>query len=147
MDRCSSFDRCSLGVFSHLASVVITILVDGTHWGVNALVLDIMGFLVGLFFAIQCWKSSNRKSDDFRHLNYWINIWVIMTIFIRIFDSLMIFGLLKWDEIYVTPVDVTLWSNIVVEVFLGMAFAVTALIGALILLFWTQSLDQRTSLK
>jgi hypothetical protein len=57
-----------------------------------------------------------------------------MTIFSRIFDSLMLFGLLKWDEVYVTPVGVTLWWNIVSEVFLGMAFAVTALIGALILL-------------
>tara|TARA_B110000495_G_C22355565_1_gene233368 strand:- start:11 stop:199 length:189 start_codon:yes stop_codon:yes gene_type:complete len=57
-----------------------------------------------------------------------------MTIFSRIFDSLMLFRLLKWDEVYVTPVGVTLWWNIVSEVFLGMAFAVTALIGALILL-------------
>jgi len=47
----------------------------------------------------------------------------------------MLFGLFKWDEIYLTPVGVTLWSNIVSEVLVGMAFTVTALIGALILLF------------
>ena len=46
----------------------------------------------------------------------------------------MLFGLLKWDEVYVTPMGITLWANIVGEVFLGMAFAVTALTGALILL-------------
>jgi hypothetical protein len=124
----------TLWVFFHLATVVITILSDGTHWGVNAWMLDIMGFLAGFFFTIQCWKSSNRKIDDFRYLNYWISIWAVMTIFSRIFDSLMLFGLLKWDEVYVMPVGVTFWSNVVSEVFLGMAFAVTALIGALILL-------------
>ena len=46
----------------------------------------------------------------------------------------MLFGLLKWDEVYVAPMGITLWANIVSEVFLGMAFAVTALTGALILL-------------
>ena len=61
-------------------------------------------------------------------------MWAVMTIFSRIFDSLMLFGLLKWDEVYVTPMGITLWANIVGEVFLGMAFAVKALIGALILL-------------
>ena len=46
----------------------------------------------------------------------------------------MLFGLLKWDEVYLTPVGVTLWSNNVSEVFFGIAFAATALTGALILL-------------
>jgi hypothetical protein len=36
-------------VFFHQATVVITILADGTHWVVNAWVLDIMDFLVGFF--------------------------------------------------------------------------------------------------
>ena len=124
----------SLWIFFHLTTLVITILSDGTHWGVNAWMLDIMGFLAGFFFTIQCWKLSNRKIDDSRHLNHWISIWAVMTIFSRIFDSLMLFGLLKWDEVYVTPMGITLWANIVGEVFLGMAFAVKALIGALILL-------------
>ena len=69
--------------------MVITILADGTHWVVDAWVLDIMGFLMGLF------------------------------------------RLLKWDEVYVTPVGVTPWSNIVSKGFLGKAFTVTALIGVL----------------
>ena len=54
-----------------------------------------------------------------------------MAIFSKIFDSLMLFRLLKWDEVYVTPVVVTPWSNIVSKVFLGKAFTVTALIGVL----------------
>jgi len=43
----------------------------------------------------------------------------------------MLFRLLKWDEVYVTPVGVTPWSNIVSKVFLGKAFTVTAFIGVL----------------
>ena len=40
----------TLWVFFHLTTVVITILSDGTHWGVNAWVLDIMVFLAGSFY-------------------------------------------------------------------------------------------------
>ena len=49
MDKCSSFARYSFGYFFRQATVVITILADGTHWVVDAWVLDIMGFLVGFF--------------------------------------------------------------------------------------------------
>ena len=59
-------------VVSHLATVVVICVVDGFNWGVNAWILDIVGFIAGLFFAIQCWLSSNRKSDDFRNGNTWI---------------------------------------------------------------------------
>ena len=59
-------------VVSHLVTVVVTCVVDGFNWGVNAWILDIMGFIAGLFFAIQCWLSSGRKSDDFRNGNIWI---------------------------------------------------------------------------
>lgn len=124
----------SLWIFFHLITLVITILSDGAHWGVNAWVLDIIGFLAGVFFTIQCWKLSNRKFDDSRYLSHWICIWAVMTIFSRIFDSLMLFGLFALDEVYVRPMGITLWANIVSEVFLGMVFAVTALTGALILL-------------
>ena len=137
----------ALWVVSHLLTVVATILIDGTNWGINAWLLDIMGFLAGLFFAIQCWISSNRKSDDSRHLNYCIIIWAIITVCSRILDSLMLFGLLKWDEVYLTPKGVILWSNVVSEVVLGMTFTFTALVGALILLFGPQALKRNTALQ
>ena len=60
----------SLWIFFHLITLVITILSDGAHWGVNAWVLDIIGFLAGVFFTIQCWKLSNRKFDDSRYLSH-----------------------------------------------------------------------------
>ena len=128
-------------VVSHLATVVVICVVDGFNWGVNAWILDIVGFIAGLFFAIQCWLSSNRKSDDFRNGNTWICVWAFVTFGARILDTLMLFGVVKWGAVYVTPVGAALWSNIVSEVVFGMAFTVTALVGALMLLICPQDVD------
>ena len=128
-------------VVSHLATVVVTCVVDGFNWGVNAWILDIMGFIAGFFFAIQCWLSSSRKSHDFRNGNTWICVWAFVTFGARILDTLMLFGVVKWSVVYVTPVGAALWSNIVSEVVFGMAFTVTALVGALMLLICPQDVD------
>ena len=53
----------------------------------------------------------------------------------------MLFGVVKWDEIYVTPQGPTLWSNVISEVIFGMAFIVTALIGSLMLLTYPGDID------
>jgi len=128
-------------VVSHLVTVVVICVVDGFNWGVNAWILDIVGFIAGLFFAIQCWLSSNRKSDDFRNGNTWICVWAFVTFGARILDTLMLFGVVKWGAVYVTPVGAALWSNIVSEVVFGMAFTVTALVGALMLLICPQDVE------
>ena len=128
-------------VVSHLVTVVVICVVDGFNWGVNAWILDIVGFIAGLFFAIQCWLSSNRKSDDFRNGNTWICVWAFVTFGARILDTLMLFGVVKWGAVYVTPVGAALWANIVSEVVFGMAFTVTALVGALMLLICPQDVD------
>ena len=121
-------------VVTHLLTVFVTCAVDGFNWGINAWVLDIGGFIAAFYFAIQCGMSSNSKSADFRKKNSWICTWAFLTIGARIFDILMLFGVLKWSEIYVTPEGPTLWSNVVSEVIFGMSFAVTALLGSLMLL-------------
>ena len=121
-------------VATHLLTVIITCAVDGFNWGINAWVLDIGGFIAGFYFAIQCGMSSNSKSADFRKKNSWICTWAFLTIGARVFDILMLFGVVKWSEIYVTPEGPTLWSNVVSEVIFGMSFAVTALLGSLMLL-------------
>ena len=131
-------------VVSHLVAVVVTCAVEGLNWGVIAWVLDVTGFLAGLFFAIQCWLSSNRTSDEFRSGNLWIFIWALMTLIVRIVDTLMLFGIVKWSAVYITPVGAVLWSNIISEVIFGMAFTVTALIGALMLLS-SRSIASRVS--
>ena len=121
-------------VFAHLVTVIITSVVDGFNWGINAWVLDIGGFIEAFYFAIQCGLSSNSKSVEFRKKNSWICTWAVLSIGARILDILMLFGVVKWDEIYVTPQGPTLWSNVISEVIFGMAFIVTALIGSLMLL-------------
>ena len=128
-------------VVTHLVSVVVTCVVSGFNWGVSAWVLDILGFLAGLFFAVQCWLSSNRTSADFRSGNVWIAVWAFATLGARIIDTLMLFGVVKWSAVYVTPTGVVLWSNVVSEVAFGNAFTVTALVGALMLLLCPQDVD------
>ena len=119
----------------HLLTVLVTCVVEGLDWGATAWILDILGFAAGVFFAIQCWLSSSRKSDDFRERNTWICVWAFVTLGTRIVDTLMLFGVVKWSAVYVTPAGAVLWSNVISEVVFGNAFTVTALVGALILLF------------
>ena len=128
-------------VVTHLVTVVITCVVDGFNWGINAWILDIMGFIAAFYFAIQCGLSSNSKSVDFRKNNSWICAWAVITIGARILDILMLFGVVIWSEIYVTPEGPTLWSNVVSEVIFGMAFTVAALLGSLMLLISPRDVD------
>jgi len=46
----------------------------------------------------------------------------------------MLFGVVKWSAVYVTPEGPVLWSNIVSEVIFGMAFTVVALVSSGMLL-------------
>ena len=128
-------------VCSHIVTVVVTCAVDGFDWGVTAWVLDILGFLAGFFFAIQCWQSSNRKSIDFKRENSWICVWAFVTFGTRILDTLMLFGVVTWSAVYVAPTGPTLWSNILSEVVFGITFSVAALVGSLILLVGPQDVD------
>ena len=128
-------------VATHLVTVIVTCAVDGFNWGINAWILDIMGFIAAFYFAIQCGLSSNSKSVEFRKINSWICAWAVITIGARILDILMLFGVVTWSEIYVTPEGPTLWSNVVSEVIFGMAFTVTALFGSLMLLISPQDVD------
>ena len=132
-------------VVTHMVTVVVTCVVDGFNWGVTAWILDVMGFLAGLFFAIQCWLSSSRKSDDFRKENSWFCVWAFVSFGARIIDTLMLFGVVEWNVVYVTPVGATLWSNIVSEVVFGIAFTVAALVGSLMLLICHQDVDPAES--
>lgn len=128
-------------VVLHLITVIVTCVVEGFNWGVNAWVLDTLGFIAGLYFAIQCQRSSSQRSCDFRKGNTWICIWAFITLSARILDTLMLFGVVKWSAVYITPEGPVLWANIVSEVLLGNAFAVTALVGALILLIRPRDVD------
>ena len=43
---------------THLVTVVVTCVVDGFDWGINAWILEIIGFIAAFYFAIQCGLSS-----------------------------------------------------------------------------------------
>lgn len=128
-------------VVTHLMTVVVTCTVDGFNWGLTAWILDMLGFVAGLFFAIQCWRSSNRRSTEFRNGNLWISVWAFVTFSARILDTLMLFGVVKWGAVYVSPVGPTLWANLVSEVVFGNAFAIAALVGASMLLIDPQDVE------
>lgn len=121
-------------VISHVVTVAVTCAVEGFNWGINAWVLDVAGFLAGLFFSIQCWLSSRSSPGDFRSGNLWILIWATITVIFRVVDTLMLFGVLKWSVIYTTPEGAVLGANVISEVIFGMAFAMTALVAAIMLL-------------
>ena len=56
-------------------------------------------------------------------------------------NTLMLFGVVTWSAVYVTPTGPTLWSNILSEVVFGITFSVAALVGSLILLVGPQDVD------
>jgi hypothetical protein len=123
-----------LFVVAHLITVVLTCAVEGFDWGVNAWVLDTGGFLAGFFFAFQCWLSSTRGAQEFRSGNRWIAIWASATLLFRVVDTLMLFGVIQWNALYVAPSGWVLWSNVISEVMIGVAFATAALLGSVNLL-------------
>ncbi len=121
-------------IVSHAVTVMVTCAVEGFNWGTNAWVLDVTGFLAGIFFTVQCWLSSKTKSHEFRSGNLWIFLWASTTLIVRIIDTLMLLGWIKWSAVYITPVGSVFWSNVVSEIIFGASFTITALLGALILL-------------
>ena len=128
-------------VITHVITVTVTCVVNGFGWGINAWVLDIAGFLAGFYFAIQCALSSSSRSVDFKKANTWIFTWAAITLPTRILDVLMLFGIVKWSEIYITPEGPTLWSNVVSEIFSGLTFATVAFIAAAMLLWFPKDVD------
>ncbi|QUS56575.1 hypothetical protein [Pseudovibrio brasiliensis] len=125
-------------VLAHLATIVITITAKGLDWGFNAWLLDVSGLLAGAYFAVQCWKSSFQPAKDYQKINLFILIWASLTFIARTLDVLMLFGFVKWAEIYITPTASVLYANILSEVILGTTFTFTALVGSIVLLIHKQ---------
>jgi hypothetical protein len=119
-----------LGAFfvpTHIVTILVTTF--GPGWGESnyALIADLSGFFSGAVFVIICRKSSNQRSSDFREWNKYIAIWAAVSVGVRIFDTLMLFGIVKFSKIYKTPESAVLWSNVVSELFFGFPYAVLAL--------------------
>ena len=122
-------------VVTHIVTVVVTCAVEGFDWGTTAWCLDIMGFLGGAVFFLICRDASNKNVVENRGNLRWILVWSSMTVGARILDTLMLFGVVKLSEIYVTPDGAVLASNIVSEVIIGNLFVLCALVGSVKCLF------------
>jgi hypothetical protein len=140
---CVTWAHCCLGVAAvlgaafvvlHLATIIITCVVAGFGWGAQAWILDILGFVAGGFFAVQCRVASSQSIQESRKVNTWICVWAVFTIVSRAIDTLMLFGVIRWSDVYKTPQGAVLWSNVVSEVVIGNAFVLAAAVGALAML-------------
>ena len=106
-------------VVTHLITIIITCAVVGFDWGAPAWCLDLMGFFAGFCFIFICKRSSNTTSVENRKNNTWICIWAAASLGARVLDTLMLFGIVKLDSVYITPSGAVLASNIVSEVIIG----------------------------
>ena len=132
-----------LFVVGHLVTVSVTIAEQGVGWGAAAWSLDLLGFFAGLAFVFVTRKSSNTPSADNMKDNMWICVWSAATLGARVLDTLMLFGVVKLDEVYTTPSGGVLVSNIITEVVIGNLYAVTSLVGAATLRFCPKDTDAR----
>jgi len=98
--------------------------------------MDISGFIAAALFVILCYNSSKTSRDDFDKNNKWIVLWSGITFFVRIFDTLMLFGIIKFDSVYITPTGAVLITNVISEVIFGNLYTILALIGSVMLSKW-----------
>ena len=119
---------------AHLATVIITCATVGFGWGVNAWMFDMMGFFAGFLFACLCKKASNTCSAESRKELFWILVWSGITLGVRVLDVLMLFGIVRIDDIYHAPSGAVLYANIVSEIVIAIPYTLLALVGSLMLL-------------
>lgn len=116
-------------VVGHVVTIVVTCIDSGFGWGVTAWILDLLGFFAALIFVPICRISSNEPSHGTK-IHQYILWWSGMAFGSRIFDTLMLFGIVKTSSIYHTPSGVVLATNLVTEVFLGNLYTILALLGS-----------------
>ena len=121
-------------VVTHIITIAVTLAIAGFTWPMLSFMLDIAGFLAGALFAHESRKSSSARSTDRVKENRYIVLFCVVTIPSRVIDTLMLLGIIKWGDVYETPTGGILWSNVVSEICFGNAYALTALVGALMLL-------------
>ena len=120
-------------VISHIVTVIVTCVVEGFGWGATAWILDAMGFTAGVVFTAICWVARTKSYDSFRKGFTGIFVWSISSVISRGLDIMMLFGIVKWSSVYVTPEGPVLISNIISEILFGFTFNLLALIGTLII--------------
>lgn len=123
-----------LFVLLHSVTIVVTCVVEGFGWGINAWVLDLLGFGAAIFFTVICGRSATRPANEFQSQNGWILVWAVATLSVRAVDVAMLMGWIELESIYVTPQGLVFWSNVVSEIIVGVAFNACAAIASVLLL-------------
>lgn len=118
----------------HPVTVIVTLVEEGAGWGPAAWITDVTGYITAVFFAVLCRASSSSASSEAKKYNKYILIWSAITFSVRIFDILMLFGVVKFDEIYVTPHGQVLVANVISEICVAVPYTVLAMIAAAMLL-------------
>ena len=121
---------------THIVTIVVTELTSG--WPAVPLMGDLMGFFAGFGFAFLCKESSNTSSERYRRVNQYILIFGLFTVAVRILDTLMLLGIVKLGAVYETPDGAVFYSNLFSEIIFGNCYAMTALIGSIMLLKFPQ---------
>ena len=61
-------------------------------------------------------------------------MWSGITLGVRVLDVLMLFGIVRIDDIYHAPSGAVLYANIVSEIVIAIPYTLLALVGSLMLL-------------
>ena len=80
-----------------------------------------------------CRKSSNVRSTESRRIILGF-IWTLATLGSRIYDFLLLFGIVKNASIYTTPGSTVLAANFISEILVAVPYALVALLGSLMML-------------
>ena len=118
----------------HPVTVIVTCVEEGFGWGATAWILDIIGYIAAVFFAVLCRASSSKTILEGKKYNGYILFWASITFCVRIFDILMLFGVVKFGDIYITPHGPVLVTNIISEICVAMPYTMLAMLAAVMLL-------------
>ena len=121
-------------VVTHIITIIVTCATEGVGWGATAWTLDLLGLFAGFMFMFVCRKSSNVRSAESKKDNTWLCIWTLATLGSRIYDFLLLFGIVKNASIYTTPGSTVLAANFISEILVAVPYALVALLGSLMML-------------
>ena len=118
----------------------VTCATDGcTNWTTAAISMTATSWLASVYFTFILAKVlSSKPSAEVRNPAWWCFFWSNLTLIVRVFDTLMIVGIVHIPAIYHTPGKATMIANIFSEVIFGTLFNSLASYGSGVLLFCPQ---------
>ena len=128
---------------THILTTFVTFVTAG--YPIFPFILDAIGFLAGVYFANLCRRSSNKHSREFKKQNLMIFGFTLCYGSMKIVDTLMLLGFVRWGAVYHTPVGAVLYTNLLSEVIIGNSYCFLAMAAACILRFYPKDIDDGTA--